>query len=87
MIDHLSQIPRWTLSADGKSISREYVFTDFKEAFAFLTIVAELAERVNHHPTIWNSWNKVRLELTTHDIRALSEKDIALAAAIDQRQQ
>ncbi|MEK6911602.1 MAG: 4a-hydroxytetrahydrobiopterin dehydratase, partial [Candidatus Thermoplasmatota archaeon] len=56
---------------------------DFKEAMAFLNRVAELAETANHHPDIWNSWNRVKLSLTTHDAGGLTERDFKLAKKID----
>lgn len=73
----------WTKSEDGKAITRRFEFSDFSEAFAFLTRVAIAAEKVDHHPEIENVWNKVTLTLTTHDAGGLTEKDIALAATID----
>lgn len=78
------QVPEWTLAEDVKSIGRAYTFKDFAEAFAFLTKVAALAETEGHHPNIWNSWNKVKLELSTHSIGGLSKNDFILAAKIDQ---
>lgn len=63
---------------------KEYEFNDFKEAFAFMTRVAEVAETMNHHPWWSNVWNKVRIELTTHDAgNIVTEKDEQLAEAID----
>lgn len=78
------QVPEWTLAEDAKSIDRAYTFKDFVEAFAFLTKVAALAESEGHHPNIWNSWNKVKLELSTHSISGLSKNDFILATKIDQ---
>lgn len=63
---------------------REYEFKDFKEAFAFMTQVAEVAEEMNHHPWWSNVYNKVRFELSTHDAGdKVMEKDQALADAIE----
>lgn len=63
---------------------REYEFKDFKEAFAFMTQVAEVAEEMNHHPWWSNVYNKVRFELSTHDAGdKVTEKDQALADAIE----
>jgi 4a-hydroxytetrahydrobiopterin dehydratase len=65
-------------------LKKSYVFKDFNEAFAFMTRVAMLAERMNHHPTWSNTWNRVDIELCTHDAgNKVTEKDRALAAAID----
>ena len=59
-------------------------FKDFKEAFGFMTKVALVAEKMNHHPDWSNSWNKVKIELTTHSKGAqITEKDRTLAAEID----
>ena len=74
----------WTKIDDGKAITRRFEFGDFSEAFAFLTRVAIAAEKADHHPEIENVWNKVTLTLTTHDAGGLTEKDVALAAAIDE---
>ena len=53
---------------------------DFKEAMAFVNRVADLAEEEGHHPDIYISWNRVRLDLTTHAIKGLSENDFIMAA-------
>ena len=79
-----AQVPDWTIADDAKSISRSWTFKDFAEAISFLTKVAAVAESEGHHPNIWNSWNKVKLELSTHSIGGLSENDFILAARIDQ---
>jgi 4a-hydroxytetrahydrobiopterin dehydratase len=77
------EIPKWTFTDDAKMIARSWEFKDFSEAFAFLTKVAGIAEAEGHHPNIWNSWNKVKLELTTHAIGGLSMNDLIVAAKID----
>jgi 4a-hydroxytetrahydrobiopterin dehydratase len=78
-----SQIPKWKVSDDSKTISRTYAFKDFVEAIGFVRKVADLAESEGHHPDIQISYNKVRLDLTTHAIGGLSENDFILAAKID----
>lgn len=71
---------------DNKLI-RQFIFADFTEAFAFMTRVALIAEKMNHHPFWTNVYNKVTIELTTHDAgNTVTEKDRALAAAIDKIQ-
>ncbi len=65
------------------SLHRELSFADFGEAFAFMTRVAAEAERLDHHPDWSNSWNTVTIDLRSHDARALTERDIALAEAIN----
>ena len=73
----------WT--EENNRLSREFTFRDFSEAFAFMTRVAMLAEKMNHHPTWSNTWNNVRIELTTHDAgNRVTNKDRELAKAIDQ---
>ena len=73
----------WTLDADGKALVRSLKFKDFAEAFAFLTRVAEHAERVDHHPEFTSVWNRVDFRLTSHDSGGLTERDFALAEAIE----
>lgn len=71
------------IEQDNKLV-REYEFEDFKEAFAFMTEVSEVAEKMGHHPWWSNVYNKVRFELTTHDAgNTVTEKDEALADAIE----
>ena len=68
----------------NNKLVREFQFDDFIAAFAFLTKVAILAEKHNHHPEIFNVYNKVKLSLSTHDAGDIvTEKDRKLAAAID----
>lgn len=73
----------WSLEPDGKALSRTYRFNDFAEAFAFLTKVAEHAESIDHHPEFTSVWNRVDFRLTSHDAGGLTERDLALAEAID----
>ncbi|MFC4254607.1 4a-hydroxytetrahydrobiopterin dehydratase [Altererythrobacter xixiisoli] len=79
----LADLPRWRLGADGASIHRQFRFTDFSQAFAFITRVALLAEQQNHHPEWSNVYNRVDINLTTHDAGGLSERDRVLAHSID----
>lgn len=68
---------------DNKLV-REFKFADFKEAFTFMTRVALIAEKMNHHPTWHNVYNYVRIELSTHDAGdRITERDRNLARAID----
>ena len=62
-----------------------FEFADFSEAFAFMTRVALVAEQMNHHPEWFNVYHTVKVWLTTHDAGGITDKDFALAAAIDQR--
>lgn len=81
--EHLAQRPQWRLSADGKTIEREFRFADFRAAFAFMTRVALAAERADHHPEWSNVYNRVTMRLTTHDADGLTDNDFALAAEAD----
>lgn len=71
----------WKL-VDNK-IQREFIFKDFLSAFNFIKEIADLAENLNHHPDIFNSYNKVIISLTTHDLGGVSKKDFKLAMEID----
>jgi len=72
----------WT--EENNKLTRTFVFRDFTEAFGFMTKVAIAAEKMNHHPTWSNTWNSVRIELTTHDAgNTVTDLDRALAKAID----
>lgn len=63
---------------------RHFIFKDFIEAFAFMTKVAIIAEKMDHHPTFINTYNKVEVILTTHDAgNTVSQKDYTLATLID----
>ena len=71
------------LTKDNKLV-KEFLFADFTEAFAFLTKVAIASEKQNHHPEIYNVYNKVIISLQTHDAgNVVTEKDHKLAEAID----
>lgn len=72
----------WT-EANNK-LRKTFQFRDFSEAFAFMSRVALLAEKMDHHPTWTNTWNKVDIELSTHDAgNTVTDRDRKLAAAID----
>ena len=72
----------WT--EENNQLCRKFSFRDFSEAFAFMTRVALLAEKADHHPFWTNVYNKVELKLSTHDAgNIITEKDRKLAAAID----
>ncbi|MGE3692276.1 MAG: 4a-hydroxytetrahydrobiopterin dehydratase [Novosphingobium sp.] len=79
----LDELPAWTLRGDGLAIEREFRFSDFSEAFAFMTRVAMLAEKADHHPEWSNVWNRVHVTLTTHDAGGLSNRDLLMARAIE----
>jgi 4a-hydroxytetrahydrobiopterin dehydratase len=75
------RLPQWTLQ-NGK-LHRELRFADFSQAFAFMTRVAMVAEQLNHHPEWSNVWNRVSIELTTHDTGGLSDLDVEMAERIN----
>jgi 4a-hydroxytetrahydrobiopterin dehydratase len=77
-------LPQWTLVAGRDAIRRAWTFRDFNEAWGFMSRVALLAEKQDHHPEWSNVWNKVEITLSTHDAGGLSARDVALARAIDQ---
>ena len=79
----LAALPEWTLRADGLAIEREFRFKTFSEAWAFMSRVALLAEKQDHHPEWSNVYNRVKITLTTHDAGGLSERDVKMAGAID----
>jgi 4a-hydroxytetrahydrobiopterin dehydratase len=72
----------WT--TDKNKLKKTFTFKDFPEAFGFMTKVAFIAEKMNHHPTWTNTWNTVIFELSTHDAGDIvTEKDRKLAEEID----
>ena len=79
----MQQLPQGTYDADAKGIRRILRFADFAEAFGFMTRVAILAEKADHHPEWFNVYNRVEILLTTHDADGLSQRDIDLASKID----
>ena len=71
----------WTIY--NKSIKKEFKFDNFIEAFGFISKISLLSEKMGHHPNWQNTYNKVRIELTTHDMGGITTNDIKLAEAID----
>jgi len=77
----LAGLPGWKVVA-GK-LHRELQFADFVAAFGFMTRCALLAEKRDHHPEWSNVWNKVVIDLTTHDAGGITAKDVELAQAME----
>jgi len=83
----LADRPDWTLEREGKAITRTFQFGDFSEAWGFMSRVALIADRQDHHPEWFNVYAKVEITLTTHDAGAnggLSLRDAKMARAIDE---
>ncbi len=78
----LATLPGWSVVND--KLHREFKFADFSEAFGFMTRAALVAESMNHHPEWFNVYNKVTVDLTTHDAGGITEKDTALAAKMNE---
>lgn len=79
----LDELDEWEFDDARDALTRQFIFKDFSEAFAFMTRVALLAEVMDHHPEWSNVWNRVNILLTTHDAGGLSERDVGMARAID----
>ena len=79
----LKDLSKWTDVPDRDAIARKFEFKDFNAAFAFMTCVALLAEKMDHHPEWFNVYNKVEVTLSTHDAGGVTEKDIEMAKAME----
>jgi 4a-hydroxytetrahydrobiopterin dehydratase len=77
----LKMVAGWTV--DGGRLFREFVFADFVDAFAFMTKVALLAERADHHPDWSNVYKRVKIHLSTHEVGGVSDRDFKLATEIN----
>lgn len=77
----LAERTEWELK-EGK-LHRDFKFENFIEAFGFISRVAVHAEKMGHHPELFNVYNNVSIDLTTHDVGGLSDYDVELAARID----
>jgi 4a-hydroxytetrahydrobiopterin dehydratase len=76
----LQQLTEW--KTDGGALLRIFTFKDFRTAFAFMSSVALAAEKADHHPDWRNVYNRVEVRLSTHDAKAITAKDTALATTI-----
>jgi 4a-hydroxytetrahydrobiopterin dehydratase len=72
-------------SREGDAIVRELQLADFVAAIGLIAQIGVLAERMNHHPTLTNTYNRVRVALSTHDVEGISDFDMRLAAEINER--
>jgi 4a-hydroxytetrahydrobiopterin dehydratase len=80
----LRELHGWSEVEDRDAIRKSYHFSDFSEAWGFLSRVALAAEKMDHHPEVFNVYNRVEIILSTHDAGGLSERDVRLAQAIDE---
>ena len=79
------ELPHWQFRDErGGTLSREFLFHDFAQAFGFMSQVALFAEKRDHHPEWSNVYNRVAVTLTTHDVEGLSMKDVELARFMEQ---
>ena len=83
-VGKLSQLHGWRLLDNRDAIKKDYQFKDFVSAFGFMTKVAILSEKADHHPEWFNVYNRVEITLSTHDCGGLSDRDIDLAKKIDE---
>ena len=81
VLEELETLDGWSL--ENEKLHKEYAFDDFVAAFGFLCKVALHAERANHHPEIANVYNRVTIELTSHDVGGVSHRDVTMARTID----
>lgn len=77
----LTDLPDWGI--DQQKLFRHFVFSNFVDAWGFMSQVALVAETMNHHPEWTNIYNRVEIYLTTHDAGGISERDFSLASQID----
>ncbi|GAA0737011.1 4a-hydroxytetrahydrobiopterin dehydratase [Sphingomonas japonica] len=82
-VEALDGLPDWDNDEARDAIVRGFTFDNFSQAFGFMTQVALIAEKLDHHPEWSNMWNRVEIVLTTHDAGGLSGRDIEMAQAID----
>ena len=82
--ESLSEVTGWQKIPDRDAIQKTFSFQDFSEAFSWMTRVALLAEKMDHHPEWCNVYNRVEVTLSSHDVDGLSQRDFALAKLIDE---
>jgi 4a-hydroxytetrahydrobiopterin dehydratase len=83
-VSALQTFASWTHDPGRDALAKTFVFADFNTAFGFMSRVALMAEKQDHHPEWFNVYNRVEITLTTHDANGLSERDIALASFIEE---
>jgi 4a-hydroxytetrahydrobiopterin dehydratase len=78
----LASLPGWTVA--GGKLRREYKFPDFPHAFGFMAAAAVVIEAMNHHPEWFNVWNRVNVDLISHDAGGITDRDVKLARKMDE---
>ena len=78
---NLKDIKGWVL--DNGKLKKDFIFDDFTEAFGFMTKLALIAEKINHHPEWFNVYNKVNVQLATHEPKGISELDFFMASEMN----
>jgi 4a-hydroxytetrahydrobiopterin dehydratase len=79
----LGRLKGWSEVKDRDAISKKFVFADFNQAFGFMARAALIAEKMDHHPEWFNVYKNVEVTLSTHDAGGVTDKDVALAEAMD----
>lgn len=74
----------WSMVTDRDAIYKEFLFKNFNEAFGFMTRVALLADKMDHHPEWFNVYNKVQVTMSTHDCGGLSQRDVKIATFMNE---
>lgn len=80
--DKLVSLKGWTF--DNNTLAKQFTFKDFKEAMSFMFKAGDVAEEMNHHPDWSNVYNRVKVNLSTHDAGGVTDKDFELASKMDQ---
>lgn len=79
----LAGLTGWKTARNGEAIRKTFTFTDFSEAFGFMSRAALAAEKMNHHPDWSNAYKTVKVSLSSHDVGGVTERDLALARAMN----
>lgn len=81
VIDFINSTNDWEVLEN--KLHKVFIFSDFTQAFAFMTSIARYAEKNNHHPEWFNVYKTVKVDLTTHDVSGISDRDFSLAKEMD----
>jgi len=80
----LKTLKGWKKSRGKNAIEKDFIFKDFKTAFSWMTKIALIAEKMDHHPEWFNVYNRVEVTLSSHDVDGLSQRDFALAKLMNE---